>query len=260
MTSHELQLRAQGLGVPLGGRCLVGAVMRPVERATSPMVDQAQVRRLAAAAADGIRAIRAEGLVGVLDESTVGLVLAADDGARLDEQLTALAGRARRALADETDVVVAAGSLVTDVLDVRRSFLEATQVADVAPPGTGSGVHRLTDVGLDGLLHLFADDERLQTYVERELGALLSFVSVDSVPEGARRGRAPSLLAVLRTYLDSGRNKSVTASECGLSRPALYERLRSIEALLDVDLDDVRTCLSLHVAVRAHDLSRRASD
>ncbi len=249
MTSHELQLRAQGLGVPLAGRWLVGAVLRPVDHADSPLSDQAQVRRLAAAAADGVRSIRADGLVAVLDESTVGLVLAADDGPRLEQQLAALAGRARRTLGDETDVVVAAGSVVTDVLEVRRTLLEARQVADVAPAGTGSSVQRLTDVGLDGLLHLLGDDERVQTFVERELGALLA--------HDAASGRPSGLLDVLRVFLDCGRNKSTAAVAYRLSRPAFYERLRSIEALLDADLDDTRTCLSLHVAVRAHDVRRQ---
>ena len=59
-------------------------------------------------------------------------------------------------------------------------------------------------------------------FVERELGALLAYDS--------RNGT--DLLGALRAYFDTGRNKSVAAERYGMSRPAFYERLRSIEALI----------------------------
>lgn len=37
------------------------------------------------------------------------------------------------------------------------------------------------------------------------------------------------------------------------SRPAFYDRLAKIATILGADLDDVETCLSLHVALLAHD-------
>jgi Bacterial regulatory helix-turn-helix protein, lysR family. len=55
----------------------------------------------------------------------------------------------------------------------------------------------------------------------------------------------------LRIYLDSGRNKAVAAQRAHLSRPAFYDRLRRLERILDTDLDDVDSCLSLHVALLA---------
>ena len=41
-----------------------------------------------------------------------------------------------------------------------------------------------------------------------------------------------------------------------MSRPSFYDRLRRIEKVLGVDLDDVETCLSLHVALIALDAVR----
>jgi len=146
--------------------------------------------------------------------------------------------------------VMAVGSVVPSPRDARRSFLEAMQVADAAPAGAaGSQYYRLPDVRLRGLLHLLRDDERVQTYVERELGPLLSHDA------GARSGS--ELVPVLRTYLDVGRNKSAAAEAAHLSRPSMYERLQRIERVLGVDLDDVESCLSLHVALLALDALRR---
>ena len=100
---------------------------------------------------------------------------------------------------------------------------------------------------LRGLLHLLRDDARVQTFTERELGPLLTY--------DAQRGS--DLVHVLGLYLASGRNKVLTAQRAHLSRPALYERLRRIERVLGVDLEDVESCASLHVALLALDSVRR---
>ncbi len=112
---------------------------------------------------------------------------------------------------------------------------------------TGVAVYRLPDVGLTGLLYLLRDEPRLQTFVERELGALLRY--------DAEHPRE-QLLGALRAYLESGRNKSAAAELAHLSRPAFYERLARIEKVLCADLDAVDVCLSLHVALVALDAVR----
>ena len=90
-------------------------------------------------------------------------------------------------------------------------------------------------------MHLLRGDERLQTFVERELGPLLAHDAANG----------SDLMTALRHYLEAGRNKSSAAALSGLSRPAFYERLHAIEKVLGVDLDDVDTCLTLHVAAAA---------
>jgi purine catabolism regulator len=190
--------------------------------------------------------VRALGLVGVLDDTTIGMLLAVTGRSKVDSVLDAISIRIRRSAGDQetpdtSGVVIAAGSTVDDVLEVRRSFLEAAQVADVAGEGSDRAFYRLADVGLTGFLHLLRRDERLQTFVERELGPLLAH-------DDANR---TELLGVLGHYLDTGRNKSTAAARCGLSRPAFYERLHTIEGVLGADLDDVATCLTLQVALAA---------
>ncbi|MEV4490464.1 PucR family transcriptional regulator ligand-binding domain-containing protein [Micromonospora coxensis] len=145
-------------------------------------------------------------------------------------------------------VVVAAGSGVGSLREARRSLIEARQIADAARRDRRDlPIFRLPHVGLAGLLHLLRDEPRVQTFVERELGALLS--------HDARHPR-DQLLGTLRAYLDQGRNKSAAAAAAHLSRPAFYERLARIGRILDVDLDSVEACLSLHVALLALDAIR----
>jgi purine catabolism regulator len=144
---------------------------------------------------------------------------------------------------------MAAGSSVGALRDARRTLLEAAQVADAALHGgrKAGTYYRLPDVRLRGLLHLLRDDARLQTYVERELGPLLA--------HDAEQGT--DLIRILTVYLDSGRNKSAAADAAHLSRPSFYDRLHRVERVLGVDLDQVESCLSLHVALLALDAVRR---
>ncbi|WP_433310359.1 PucR family transcriptional regulator [Micromonospora sp. CA-269861] len=140
-------------------------------------------------------------------------------------------------------VIVAAGSGVSTLREARRSLVEARQIAEAARRDRRDlPIFRLPHVGLAGLLHLLRDEPRLQTFVERELGALLEY---DALHPRER------LLDTLRAYLEQGRNKSAGAAAAHLSRPAFYERLARIARILDVDLDSVEASLSLHVALLA---------
>ncbi|GAA2726536.1 PucR family transcriptional regulator [Actinocorallia aurantiaca] len=237
---QEAAARARALGVRLAGRRLLGVVVRARAGA-----EPEGLTDLAEAAAAAARGAGLSALVGLLDEWTpqarVGMLAALPPRADAEPVLTETARRLR-ASAGTSEPVMAAGSVVDSLRDVRRSFLEAEQVADVVVRSGGDRLfHRLPDLRLRGLLHLLRDDARLQTFVERELGPLLE--------HDARRGG--DLTGILSAYLDCGRNKVMAARRTHLSRPALYERLHRVERVLNVDLDDVETCTSLHVALLA---------
>ncbi|HET8970546.1 MAG TPA: PucR family transcriptional regulator ligand-binding domain-containing protein [Candidatus Nanopelagicales bacterium] len=254
----DVTLRAQVLGVPLEGRALIAVVLRLTAEPTGPvLVVQERLRDYTENVAAAVRDARGVAVVGAMDDSSVGVLLSLPPRADVDQTLDRLSRSlsqrvaSGRALAGADEWVMAVGSVVPAPRDVRRSFLEAMQVADAAPTGTDrSRFYRLPDVRLRGLLHLLREDERVQTYVERELGPLLAHDAA------ARAGS--ELTDVLRTYLDAGRNKSAAAAAAHLSRPALYERLQRIERVLGIDLDDIQTCLSLHVALLALDALRRS--
>jgi purine catabolism regulator len=262
----EVALRARALGVPLDRRHLVGVVVRygqddgdTAESAPTAgtVTEQAQsrLRDLAETVSAALREADVAGLASPIDDHTVGALLALrrveDEEAALLAFVTALRRPhpAQGAEASRTvGLIVAAGSGVDSLREARRSLMEARQVGYAARHDRRDvAVFRLPHVGLAGLLHLLRDEPRLQTFVERELGPLLTYDA---------KHPKEQMLRTLRVYLDSGRNKSAAATAAHLSRPAFYERLARIGRILDADLDAVEPCLSLHVALLALDAIR----
>jgi purine catabolism regulator len=257
----EIGLRAGALGVPLEGRRLVGAVVRPRTVPTTSLAAQARIRDLADAVAQATRSAGVAALVGSLDDRTIGVLAALDrrddDTVVLSRVATALVRVVRsRTSGGEPDLVLAAGSVVAGLREARRTILEAGQVADAAAhlPAAQHFV-RMPETGLRGLLTLLRGDARVAMFVERELGPLLDRDVPGEDPRRRRSRLDADLLVALRVYLDSGRNKSATADALHVSRPALYDRLSRLESVLGVDLDDTETCLALHVALLASELA-----
>jgi purine catabolism regulator len=257
----EAAVRSRALGVPVDGRQLIAIVLRlrdPSGPGVLGVSAHARVLDVADAAAAACRAEHIPSLVGTLDDARAGAMLSLSPRADPDRALSGLAARiTERAGASPDGLVIGVGAGVGSIRDVRRSFLEASQVADVAaerPDGWGRAdlqdrppFYRLADLRLRGLLHLLRDDPRVQTFVERELGALLA-----SEPD-------TSLLDVLAAYLAAGGNKAEAAKSSHLARPTFYERLRRIERILGTDLSSAESRTSLHVALLALDASRASS-
>ncbi|WBC12102.1 PucR family transcriptional regulator ligand-binding domain-containing protein [Micromonospora sp. WMMA1947] len=251
--TRDVALRARGLGVVLEQRLLLGVVVRRRRPAPAGGAGpNAPRRELLDAVETAVRECGLAALVGDVDEAAGGtgvtLLVALDetgsDEAALHGLSTALTRAGHRA---GSDVVVAAGSVVRTLDLARRSLVEAAQVADATVhTAEPRPFYRLGDVRLRGLLYLLRDDVRLQTFVERELGPLLSY--------DQRHGT--NHVALLETYLVEGRNKRRAADAMSLSRSALYQRLELIERVLGVDLDSSERRLSLHVALTARDVMR----
>jgi PucR family transcriptional regulator, purine catabolism regulatory protein len=253
---EEAEVRARALGLPVGGRQLLGLVVR-FRGAAPGLLAQARVLDVAEAVAEACRGERVHALVGSLDDERAGALLALDGGADQARVLTAVCTAARQRLADRArhspgppagDPVIGVGSAASGMTEARRSLLEARQVADAAaqavpaPAGTaGRPYHRLADLRLRGLLYLLGDDSRLGTFVDRELGALTAYDA----------DHGSDLTGVLEAYLGAGGNKAVAAARAHLARPTLYERLRHIERILGVSLDAAESRASLHVALLA---------
>ena len=97
------------------------------------------------------------------------------------------------------------------------------------------------------LLHDLRDAPELDAFVDEQLGPLLE--------GGSARHRV--LLETLEAYLAAGGRKAQAARALHLERQSLYLRLRRIEELLGVSLDDEDAVLGLHLAVRALAFRRR---
>ncbi|MFF4503065.1 PucR family transcriptional regulator [Streptomyces sp. NPDC001401] len=186
-------------------------------------------------------------LVGVLAPGRLGILLALRPGQAWRAMVERLS---RTALALAPEAVVSVGSEVADLSDAARSFREAGRVAAAALPGLplpeGRSFHELSDIGLRRLLYALREDIRVQDYAERQLGRL--------VDHDTRHGT--DLLTTLRHYLEAAGNKTTTARRGNLSRETVYQRLRTIERLLDCDLESGEQRTELHVALAALDVMR----
>ncbi len=101
--------------------------------------------------------------------------------------------------------------------------------------------------GVTDLLHDLREAPELDAFVDEQLGPLLA--------AGSARHRV--LLETLEAYLAAGGRKAQAARTLHLERQSLYLRLRRIEELLGVSLDDEDAVLGLHLAVRALAFRRR---
>ena len=148
------------------------------------------------------------------------------------------------------DAIVSAGGEAADLSSVARSFREANRVAEATGPGEqpppGRSYHERCDIGLRRLLFALKEDTRIQDYTERQLGRLAD--------HDARH--QTDLLSTLRHYLDAAGNKTVAARSGGLSRETIYQRLRSIERILDCDLESGEQRAELYVALTALEVLR----
>ena len=79
-------------------------------------------------------------------------------------------------------------------------------------------------------------------------------------PEGLKRLRQHDLssevsyIDTLRVYLNNNMSISRTAREMALHRSSLIDRLERIRQILDLDLSDPDTRLTLQIALRAEEL------
>jgi len=252
---EEAAARARALGVPVSDRQLIAVIVRI--RDMGPGISaHTRIAEVTEAVADACREGRLPALVGSLDDVRAGALLSLPRRADAGTALAALAGRLRqRPQLHPGAFVVGVGAPTETLRDVRRSFLDARQVSDLAIRQAGGPggqpdrpFYRLPDMRLRGLLHLLREDARLQTFAERELGPLLA----------ADEAQGTDLLGCLAAYLEEGGNKAAAAQRAHLARPTFYQRLDQIGRILGVDLDSAESRTSLHVALLARATGERA--
>jgi purine catabolism regulator len=139
------------------------------------------------------------------------------------------------------DAALAIGGVAASWVAAGQALRRVRRSAGAA---TGLPVARWHDArrpGVADLLHDLRDTPELEAFVDEQLGPLLA--------DGSARTRA--LLETLEAYLAAGGRKAEAARALHLERQSLYLRLRRIEELLGVSLDDEDVALGLHLAVRA---------
>lgn len=247
----DARRRATALGFPAAPRALVplAARRRELRRARGGEAGQPGWTELAG---DLRRAFEARGfaaLIGPQESEILGLVALG----RLtgDASLEPIADVFYEVLGshglDELAVALAIGTPAAGWEDaaqgIRRAHRRAASAAAAEP-------RRWYDAGTEGvgeLLFELRDSSELAAYVRDQLGPLLDDTS----------DRSAVLLETLRALVEHGGRKAPAARALHLDRASLYPRLRRLEQRLDVDLDDPRTLLSLHVAIEALAVLRR---
>ncbi|WP_211239750.1 PucR family transcriptional regulator [Jiangella gansuensis] len=241
--SEEVLRRCGLAGLPVRRRQFVGLTLRPIVAAAS--ADQPrrpQLDEITAAVVHAAHEARVPALVSDVDgdvRALLSLPLAAEPDHVVDD----LATRVRH----RQDVVIGVGLTTVRAGDIDRTLQESQQVVGSVGPGGEAlgGVYRLDDVHLRGLLAMLADDHRVQAFVRRELAAL---------KEHDMR-RNTGLLDAVRALLRHPTSKSDAAASLHISRPVFYDRLGRAARLLDADLDDADTRVSLQVAMIADEIA-----
>ncbi|MFV0428275.1 MAG: PucR family transcriptional regulator [Arachnia sp.] len=141
-------------------------------------------------------------------------------------------------------VVVSVGSAGMELDAGLRSVQEALDVArdGAAPAGLGPHVRRAEHRPLSRLVAALHDDHRVLDHRERMLGPLIEH-------DLTQRG---DLLDVLAAMLAHPGNRTAAAAASHLSRSVFYQRLRLIQDLLAVDLEDGELQAALHLALLVH--------
>ncbi len=236
---EDAHARVAALGLPTGNCRFRTVVVDLPEDGTTARAEDLL--------AQAVRRAGAPALVGELGPGRLGVLLALGPSRAWRPVVEQVA---RAALELSPRAVVSVGSEADDLTGAPRSFHQATRVAEATPPGRplppGRSFHELSDVGLRGLLYALRADTRVQDYAEQRLGRLLD--------HDHRQGT--DLLTTLRHYLDAAGNKTGAARRGGLSRETFYQRLRTIERLLDCDLESGAQRTELHVALTALDVLR----
>lgn len=203
---------------------------------------------------EALREARVSAIAGGIGDERVGIIMALRSSTREDTALEALARAlpARSATpSPSSGPVLGVGRSSSTLLVAASRMRTVAHIAEAARalPATSAPWFRSTDVRLRGLVAQLQDDERLLGFAESELGPLLAH-------EAERGG---GLVDLLRTYVRLQGNKAAVAQAAHISRQALYGRLRKIESILMVDLDDADSSLSLGVALLVHDIRQGGS-
>ena len=247
----ELTARAEALGLAPGQRYLA-LTLAPVinsdndDTHTDPRTAERADARVADLLTIAARSTGLTALAASLSPGTVSAVLSLPDE-HPDQHLDRLAPDVERRITADPDLrhdqVLGISRDCSELPGTGPLLDESAHVARVAAAlpahAQRHSYYRSADVRLRGLLSLLRDDPRAVTFARSELDPLLTH----------DEQRGTDLLGLLRDFLQHGGNKTRLAREAHLSRPALYNRLSSIENVLGVDLDDAESRVSLHVAV-----------
>ena len=246
----DARRRAEALGFPAAGRGVLLPVAASWRGPRSRRGDELSWTRLSG---DLRAALSSTGFAVLLGPRDVDLLVLLALGARAYDEALAehvaglFHGVLERRGAGPDEAALAIGAPADTWLAAGPGLRRVRRSAGAA---TALPTRRWYDArrpGVTDLLHDLRDMPELDAFVDEQLGPLLE--------RGSARHRV--LLETLEAYLAAGGRKASAARALHLERQSLYLRLRRIEELLGVSLDDEDAVLGLHLAVRALAFRRR---
>lgn len=166
---------------------------------------------------------------------------------RAPAELLRLAGRLRDACAGVMggEVTIGMGRPRTGIASVRSSYREAEQALSMGArfAGTG-GVINFADLGLHRLLLSMHGHPELEEYYTDQIGTLLAY---------DQRTKS-QLMQTLEAFFACHGSPTDMAARLHLHRNTVLYRIRRIEEIGKLDLNDPGTRLNLHLCLRVRDV------
>jgi sugar diacid utilization regulator len=162
------------------------------------------------------------------------------DGAGARAILRAIHGDVLAFLSPRT-ASIGVGRVCREPEDLRRGYQEAVQaLRSHQRLGLSGGIAEYDRLGVERILTQLPDRHELARYADDVLGPLVAYDAA----------HGSELVPTLEANLAHGGRQRVTAEALGIHVNSLQYRLRRIQEIGEVDLEDPETRLNLHLALR----------
>lgn len=146
-------------------------------------------------------------------------------------------------------VSIGIGSSCRGIKELRISFKESLDVVKTMMAlGKEDIVMPYFDLGLVSFLCRFVGNHEVEKFVKKHLEPVLEY--------DARYGAC--LLNTLKAYFENRQRLLPTASACSIHTSTLTYRLKKIEQLCSVDMNNPDDCLSLNLAIKLYSIFSRS--
>ncbi|MDW7740107.1 MAG: PucR family transcriptional regulator ligand-binding domain-containing protein [Bacillota bacterium] len=164
----------------------------------------------------------------------------------LRETISSLAGFISSTLTDNAQINIGVGRSFNDVKQIKRSYSEAREALKIAQLSDHSQVVFFDNLGFYKILSEKSRDE-LESFVEELLQPVLEY---DQQKKG-------DLIRTLEAYFENSRNLKHTSDKLFTHYNTVLYRIKKIEELIGVSMDNPDSALNLELAINILKLFRR---